>query len=347
MSARAERLPIPPHFDPSRVGDVWQVPYLDLASAAEAWAEQHKITAAAADERRIGLVLVDTQVSFCVPGSDLFVAGRSGRGAVEDNTRLCVFIYENLHTISEISATLDTHTAMQIFHPVFWVDEAGEHPAPHTEISAAQVERGVWRVNRAVAKSVGEEDVDKLERHARHYVRSLARSGKYPLIIWPYHAMLGGIGHALVPALEEACFFHTIARSCQTVFEAKGDNPLTENYSVLGAEVLDRADGTPLARKNTSLIERLLNFDAVIVAGQAKSHCVAWTIADLLDEIVARDKRLAGKVYLLEDCTSPVVVPGVVDFTDQADRAFERFVSAGMNAVRSTVPIREWPGIGL
>jgi len=48
----------------------------------------------------------------------------------------------------------------------------------------------------------------------------------------------------------------------------------------------------------------------VIIAGQAKSHCVAWTIDDLLEDIIAQDRRLVEKVYLLEDCTSAVVVPG-------------------------------------
>lgn len=347
MSSQTAQLPIPSHFDRSRVGEIWQVPYLDLASTAESWAKQQNIAPAATDRRRVSLVLIDTQITFCIPGFELFVGGRSGRGAVEDNVRLCSFIYENLSVITEITATLDTHMAVQIFHPVFWVNEAGEHPAPHTEISTADVESGVWKVNPAVARSVGEGNIETLERHARHYVRRLAASGKYPLVIWPYHGMLGGIGHALVPAVEAACFFHSIARSSQTVFEAKGDDPLTESFSVLGAEVLDRADGTPLAHKNTRLVERLFSFDAVVVAGQAKSHCVAWTIADLLDEIMARDERLANKVYLLEDCTSPVVVPGAIDFTEQADAAFDRFVSAGMHTVRSTTPIREWPGIGL
>ena len=52
------------------------------------------------------------------------------------------------------------------------------------------------------------------------------------------------------------------------------------------------------------------------------------------------------RTYLLEDCTSAVVVPGVVDYTDEADAAFERFAAAGMHVVRSTDPIAEWPGIG-
>ena len=346
MGASA-KLPVPPHFDPARVGEIWQIPYLDLASAAESWAKQHGLKPAASDELQISLVLIDSQISFCIPGSDLFVAGRSGRGAVEDNIRTCRFIYENLGLITEISATMDTHTAMQIFHPIFWVNEAREHPEPHTEISLGDVQRGIWRINPAVATSLRDGSSEPLERHALHYVQRLTESGKYPLTIWPYHGMLGGIGHALVPAVEAACFFHNIARASQTHLQIKGENPLTESYSVLGPEVLDRVDGTPLAQKNTAFLRRLLSFDVIIIAGQAKSHCVTWTIADLLDEIMAQVERLAKKVYLLEDCTSPVVVPGVVDFTDQAEEAFERFVSGGVNAVRSTTPIQEWPGIGL
>ena len=84
----------------------------------------------------------------------------------------------------------------------------------------------------------------------------------------------------------------------------------------------------------------------MIVAGQAKSHCVAWTIDDLLDGDDERVERLAHRVYLLEDCSSPVVVPGVVDYTDEANAAFERFAAAGMHVVRSTEPLAEWPGIG-
>jgi hypothetical protein len=40
-----------------------------------------------------------------------------------------------------------------------------------------------------------------------------------------------------------------------------------------------------------------------------------------------------------------VVVPGVADYTDEADVAFARFASAGMHIVRSTDPIETWPGI--
>ncbi len=77
------------------------------------------------------------------------------------------------------------------------------------------------------------------------------------------------------------------------------------------------------------------------------SHCVAWTIADLLDEINAKDPALARKVYILDDCSSAVVIPGVVDFTDMANAAFDKFRLAGMHIVKSTDPIESWPDIKL
>jgi nicotinamidase-related amidase len=94
-----------------------------------------------------------------------------------------------------------------------------------------------------------------------------------------------------------------------------------------------------VASANRALLGRLLSFDRVIVAGEAQSHCVAWTVEDLLVEIRTRDPRLAERVVLLDDCTSPVVVPGVADFTDAAEAAYARFAAAGMRRLLSTAPV--------
>jgi nicotinamidase-related amidase len=337
-------LPLPAHFDPNRVGEVWRVPYEDRAREAPAWAEEHDLRPSAEDSFRLALLVVDVQNTFCIPDFELFVAGRSGTGAVDDNRRLCEFIYRNLGTITQVFPSLDTHHAMQVFHAIWLVDEEGNHPAPYSLISAEDVEAGRWRVNAAVADALGI-DVDYAARHLAHYTRRLAEGGKYDLTIWPYHAMLGGIGHSLVSAVEEAIFFHGVARHSRPEFHVKGDNPLTEHYSMLGPEVTEGPDGDRLGGRNTGLIERLLTFDAVAVAGQAKSHCMAWTIDDLLDDADVRERKLAERTYLLEDCTSPVVVPGVVDYTDDADAAFERYSAAGMHVVRSTDPVADWPGL--
>jgi nicotinamidase-related amidase len=259
-------LPIPPHFDPGRVGEVWRVPYEDRAREAP----------------------------------------------------------------------------MQVFHAIWLVDEHGDHPAPYTLVSAEDIASGRWRMNPEAATALGI-DAEYASRHLAHYARRLAEGGKYDLTVWPYHAMLGGIGHALASAVEEAIFFHGIARHSRPGFQVKGDNPLTEHYSMLGPEVTDGPDGDPLGGRNDALIEQLLTFDTVVVAGQAKSHCLAWTIDDLLEDDEVR-RRLAPRTYLLEDCTSPIVVPDAVDYTGEADAAFERYAAAGMHVVRSTDPIATWPG---
>ena len=247
------QLPIPSHFDAGQVNQVWRIPYQERQHEAQAWAQEHAILPAFEDSFRTCLLLVDVQNTFCIPDFELFVGGRSGNGAVEDNIRLCQFIY--------------------------------------------------------------------------------------PLAIWPYHAMLGGIGHAVVSAVDEACFFHAIARRMQIHYEIKGRNPLTENYSVLRPEVVNDPDGKPIDQENMTFLEMLLGYDRVIIAGQAKSHCVAWTVSDLLTEIQRMDTELAKKIYLVDDLTSPVVVPGIVDYTEPADAAFAKASDAGMHVVRSTEPI--------
>jgi len=338
-------LPIPAHFDPNSVGDVRRVNYGSIATQARQYGKDHGVKPASKDDVKVGLLAIDVQLTFCGKDFELFVGGHSGSGAIDDTRRLCEFIYQNGEIIHRIHPTMDTHTAIQIFHEVFFVNDQGEHPIPMVApITTSDVKSGIWKVNPAIADTLGIPYMT-LQQHVTHYVNELERQGKFLLMIWPYHAMLGGIGHALVPAFEEACFFHNHLRSSQTGIEIKGGNPLTENYSILRPEVLTTYNGSAIAQRNAKFIEQLVTYDMLVIAGQAKSHCVAWTIDDLLNEINAKDPTLTKKVYLLEDCTSAVVVPGVIDFTPQADEAFERFKAAGMHVVHSTDPIENWPGV--
>lgn len=334
-----KELQIPNFFKEDKINDIRQVPYQVRFNEAKEWSKQNNILPSIKDTLKICLMPIDVQNSFCLPTGELSVID-----ADKDNVRLCQFIYKNLNNITNISPTLDSHTVTQIFHQIFWINDSGENPNPMTMISLDDVNSGKWKVNPAVAGSIGVNYM-ALQKYASYYVEKLSNDGKYALCIWPMHAMLAGVGHAMVSAVEEAVFFHNVARSSQTNYEIKGLNPLTENYSVLRPEVLNDSKGRPIAQKNTRFIEKLLSFDVVVICGQAKSHCVAWTIDDLLSEINNKDPNLVKKVYLMEDCTSPVIVPGVVDFTEQANDAFNRFKSAGMNVVKSTDSINTWPGI--
>ncbi|UCH59592.1 MAG: hypothetical protein JSV61_15430 [Anaerolineales bacterium] len=337
-------LPLPPHYDPKQIENVWRVPYQERAQQASEWSARHTIRSAAEDQLKINLILVDLQNTFCLPEFELFVAGRSGMGAVEDNQRLCEFIYRNLGVITRITLTMDTHRVAQIFHPIYLVDENGSHPQPLTLVKYHDIESGRWRFNPSLADSLGVSPQEG-QQQLLHYTRELQAKEKYDLTIWPYHAMLGGIGHALVSAVEEAVFFHTIARQSQPTYILKGQLASTESYSAIGPEVLYGADGKQLASKDLTMLKSVIANDLVVIAGQAKSHCVVWTVEDLLEQIKEQDPQLAGKVYLLDDCSSPVVVPDIVDYTEQADQAYHRFQEAGIHLVRSTDPISSWPGL--
>jgi nicotinamidase-related amidase len=276
-------LPVPSFFDPARVGEIWPVPYQERAAQALEWAEQHGLTPTADDRFKTALVLIDVQNTFSIPGFELFVGGRSGTGAVDDNIRLCrVHLPQSgppdprfrNHGYAFCHADLPPH-------PAGGQETAGTpNPTPWspTQMSA----RGAGSSTRLRREMLGL-DPGYAQRHLLHYTAELKEREKFDLTIWPYHAMLGGIGHALVPAVEEAVFFHTVARYSQPEIEIKGKNPLTEHYSALGPEVQEGPDGRKLASKNERFVHLVEEYDAVIIAGQAKSHCVAWTVADLLE----------------------------------------------------------------
>jgi nicotinamidase-related amidase len=344
-------LPLPSFFSPKNAEEHGYAPDQQrLFAEASEWRRAHHISPSAADPRTIHLLLIDVQKDFCFPEGSLYVAGRSGHGALDDSRRTTEFIYRNLDRLTHITTTMDTHFAFQIFFPSFWVDQDDRPLSAFREISTADLDRGEVRPNPAVASWLCHGNYPWLLKQTRFYCAELEQAGKYRLYLWPPHCILGSEGHALSGLLHEARLFHSFVRGMQSWVEVKGGNALTENYSVLRPEVLSRHDGQPLAQRNTAFIKTLLTADAVIVAGQAASHCVKSSIDDLLQEIVTVDRALASKVYILSDCMSAVTVPDgkggfVADFTPQAEEALRRFSDEGMHVVRSTDPLDSWPGM--
>lgn len=322
--------------------------------AADAWRRDHGLAPAAEDEVTVRVQLTDCQRDFCFPEGSLYVGGRSGRGALEDNDRTARFIYRNLGILTEVACTLDTHFPHQIFFPSFWLTEENRPPEPNREVSLEEIRSGSIRPNPALATWYADGDAEWLSRYVEHYCRELEREEKYTLYLWPPHCLLGSEGHTLAGVIHEARLFHAFAREARDWVEVKGGNPLTEHYSALSPEVVTSHTGDRIAEPDSRYAELLLESDAVLIAGQAASHCVRYTIEDLLSEIRRRDESLADKVYILEDCTSSVAIPDpdrpgefLADFTDRTEEAFERFAEAGIHLVRSTTPVAEWPGFPL
>lgn len=354
----ATALPIPKFYDPKNARAWGYRPDLQkVFEEATAARKRYGVKPAASASARVHVVGIDVQKDFCFPEGTLYVAGRSGTGAMDDSARFAEFLYREAGVITDITMTMDTHFLFQIFFASFWVDESGEPLSPHTIIVpengrlankslAGKTICADVKPNPAMAPMLGV-DYAWLVRQVQFYCEELGKGGKYVLYLWPFHCILGTDGHALVGAIAEATAYVNILRLRQSLREVKGGHPLTENYSVLRPEVLLRWDGKgTIGQKNTAFIETLMSSDVVVFAGQAASHCVKSSIDDFLAEIVAKDAVLAGKVYVLEDCMSAVVVPGA-DFTDDAEKALQRFRDAGMHVVKSTDPIASWPGVNL
>lgn len=316
----------PEFYDPNRIDQIHMVRSSRIAEEATRHRLDHGIEPSARDRFRIAAFGIDCQLGFCHPEGSLFVPG-----AVEDTRRAIGWIYRHLDKITGLHFSLDTHRVFQIFHPAWWIDPEGRHPEPFTPITYDDLKAGRWA---PVAHP----------RECLEYCKKLETDGKYVLNIWPYHTLLGSIGHALVPALMEAAVFHSLVRRHQTHFETKGTHAMTENYSVLSPEVQE-LNGRVVGAFNASFFKLLMEYDRIYVFGQAKSHCVLSTLRDLQERIESVDRNLARKVWILEDAMSPVPAPDLdplppaLNFPVVADRAFEEFRAAGMNLVKTSDPL--------
>jgi nicotinamidase-related amidase len=344
---------LPPFFDPARAGDwSYQPDIAGLRAAAERWRGEVQT----AGGGRTDLLLVDLQRDFCLPEGALYVGGRSGHGAVEDTARIATFIQRNLGAIDRIVPTFDTHTPLQIFHRSFWADMDGRPPEPFTVITEHMLAGGALRPSPGVLALLppdiaAEEAAAWVERQLLHYIRSLARQGRNALIIWPDHCLIGSEGHAMPGLIQEAWLFHAFLRRAPTPVILKGDDPWSESYSAFAPEVPDRWDRGWLVkpRDDAALLE-LVRADRIVVAGQASSHCVHWSVDDLLKRMRAIDPGLPGRIYILRDCMSAVVeldaagrpIPEL-DFTPQAEEAFARWAELGVHIVESGQPMVDWP----
>lgn len=356
---------LPTFYDPSNAAVFSYTPdRMAIFEEAVRFRREFDIPPAANDTRRIDLLLIDVQRDFCHPEGTLYVGGRSGRGAIEDNRRIAEFIYRNLRGITNIRCTLDSHYDFQIFFPWFWVDSNGEPLAPHTLIQldernakqlvntdpVGNVLKKNVMPNPAMTPWLTDKGYDWLVKQCVFYNEQLAAGERYTLYLWPAHCIVGSPGHTISGVVHEARAMHSLARVSQSWTEIKGDNYLTENYSVLRPEVLSTWDGDILAERNFRFYKTLVEADVLIIAGQAASHCVKSTIRDLTEEILNDDPALAQKVYILTDCMSSVVVRDdkgeiVADFTAEAEKTLDEAKSTGMHLVRSTDPIESWPGM--
>lgn len=297
----------PKFYDPNRVGHLFNP---NTAAAVEE-GQAAQLSRAEEDKRRVVLLLVDVQIDFVHTDGALSVPG-----AVDDTRRTIEWIFNNVGQITSIAASLDSHLPIQIFFPTWWVDDSGKHPSPYTTIHSSDVRAGRWKPLYEQQWSV-------------EYVEKLESRSKKELMIWPYHTLIGTLGHNLTPSLYEAIAYHSAARQAQPTFLAKGMIPKTEHYSMIEPEV--KVPNHPIGEINTQFLDMLARHDLIYIAGQAKSHCVLETTASIM-RYFGRQPEIISRLRVLKDCTSSVAHPEI-DFDTMANQVFRQYEAEGLTLI--------------
>ena len=263
--------------------------------------------ASCATSSRSVLLLIDPQNDFCdLPATASGTPALPVAGADADMRRVADLIEHGGAGLDDIIITLDSHHRVDIAHPTFWRTGDGGAVAPFTAITAAQVRARVFVPAATVQgrQGGGPADASVLPR-VLAYLDALEAQGRYSLMVWPVHCEIGSWGHNVHSAVRTAYNQWEDSRLRQVLKVTKGDNPWTEHYSALQAEVPDADDAATWL--NRSLLARLDAFDTIWIAGEASSHCVKATVEHLADQLpsLLPSGRL-GKLVLLTDGMSPV-----------------------------------------
>jgi nicotinamidase-related amidase len=270
------------------------------------------------------LLIIDPQNDFCdLPATHTIhtTPALPVPGANADMQRLAQLIERAANQIDGISITLDSHHVLDIAHPGFWQQADASPVAPFTAITAAMVRAGQYQPRQAAALPRVLSYLDRLEASAR-----------YALMVWPQHCVIGSWGHNVHADVQAACQSWQMQRLTNVNYVTKGENPWTEHYSAIQAEVPE-AD-QPETQLNRALLELLAQQEQIIIAGEAGSHCVKATTEHILQHIGAQH---IGKLVLLTDCISPVA-----GFEAQYQAFLQTCANAGVRLTSSSALLAEW-----
>lgn len=291
--------------DVTKIGQHGQI---DLNSIF-AMAEKESFKPAINDSPKRLLLCIDVQKDF-IEGGALAVPGSIG-----DVERITRFIYNNMDAISSIMCSLDTHTAYQIFHPCWWANAAGEHPAPYTIITYDDIAKNRWR------PIIGN-PLDSIQ-----YVKELEKvgAGKKSLCIWPYHCIKGTEGSTLENEFAKMVYFHSVARKTTNRMIPKGEDAYSEMYGIIKPEYSQKNF------LNTPVLNSIEKYDEIYVVGEAASHCLMESVKQIA-EYFANRPEVTQKITILEDCTSPIT-----GYEADTAAAFDNFKNTyGIKFAKST-----------
>ncbi|MFA5831721.1 MAG: cysteine hydrolase [Candidatus Paceibacterota bacterium] len=252
---------------------------------------------------KIHLLIIDPQNDFCDIPADESPEGKASTlpvpGAHEDMKRAGALINRIGHKLEDIHVTLDSHRKVDIAHPIWWMDQNGNPPAPFTLIFSKDIRAGIWTTRHP-----------GFLKRSLAYAEALESTGKYILCIWPPHCLISTWGANVHDSVNEALQAWSEKEFAMVDYVTKGSNPWTEHYGGMMAEVPDADD--PSTSLNTEFIKMLRDADIIGILGEAGSHCVKATVDQIADNI---GEEHIKKFHIITDCISPVpAVPNGPDF---------------------------------
>lgn len=296
---------------------------------------------------KVHLLVIDPQNDFCIgsekiriPESSLGVNHRLGvvangcvevetgnrgalvvPGAEADMNRLAALIDRVGGKLDDITVTLDSHQRNGIERPSMYKRVSdGAAPGPFTILGIHSDRRRVVRFEaNAQGLTQTDEEYTTILPGMMHrggatgkgffgYLEALEARKRYPHVIWPNHCCVGSWGWGVVPNLDAALGRWELNERARINYVPKGNNPDTEHFSAVGAEVPDPRD--PSTQLNTRLIQSLEEADIIALAGEARSHCLANSVRDVVSSF--SNAAYAQKMVILTDATSDV--PGFESF---------------------------------
>lgn len=267
---------------------------------------------------KVHLLIIDPQRDFMdEPDAALPVPG-----ATQDMRNIAKMIRRVGRKLEDIHVTMDSHHTIDVGHPAMWRNQAGQAPAPFTQISADDLRNGIWKPRNPAFLA------DFIA-----YAEKLEKGGKYPLMVWPQHCVIGSTGWSIQPDLFAALSDWENEQFATVDIVTKGSNYRREHYGALMAEVEDTND--PGTLPNTKLLQILQSADIIGVGGEAWSHCVKETVSQIAGHI---GRQHLKKFHLFTDGMSSVpAIPGVVDFPKIAkDWSQQMHQEHGMTLCKTT-----------
>jgi len=276
----------------------------------------------------IQLLIIDAQNDFCdLPehycpevNGIRYQPSLPVPGSHQDCLRIARFIQKSSPFIHAIDAFMDTHQYLDIGHHGFWLDAEGQTLKQMNKITLDDVLTQKYRpkIQSATDKIVA-------------YFEKLHQQGLDAIYTWPVHCQIGTWGHNIHPDIIQACSDWESNHLKWVNYIQKGEDPWSEHYSALKAEVANIDQPASLLKQD--LVNKYARSALTLFAGEAASHCVSKTITDVVNNIESKDRK---KMIILSDCMS--AIPG---YEQQTQDFFQQMANLGVRISDSEAMFKE------